>query len=132
MAGTRYVLDGVTPRECPNLAHWKKWFHVADRRVAVTAIDHHGIVVTVNSEFVGIDPSPDAKSPPKLFVTTVFGGPLGGKIWRGTTWHASLYHHAAAVGQVMQALGADDDSVDLPGMAGSTTNWPQSAVPDLG
>jgi hypothetical protein len=109
ISGARYVLDGTRPRECRSLSRWKKWLHAANRSVAVTVIEHRGTLVTVSSQFVGFDPAPCATGRPKLFVTRVYGGALGGTVWRSTTWNACLRHHMVAVREVMRTVARSRD-----------------------
>jgi hypothetical protein len=109
MTDTPDVLDGSTPSDCPSRAHWGEWTNLADRYVAVTSINDGQSPITISSKFMGFDPSPRITGRPRPFVTTIFGGPLSGKSWRGMTRQATLLHHAAAVGQVVHALASKLD-----------------------
>jgi hypothetical protein len=109
MTDTPYVLDGTSPRECPSRAYWGEWTNLGDRYVAVTSINDGQSPITISSMFMGFDPSSRTTGRPRPFVTTIFGGPLSGKRWRGMTRQATLLHHAAAVGQVVHALASKLD-----------------------
>jgi hypothetical protein len=65
------------------------------RTVAVAAIEHRNIVITVASfenRRVRCYPSPLG-----TFITTVLGGPLAGQAWEGMTWSAMIRNRAGAV-----------------------------------
>jgi hypothetical protein len=74
------------------------------RVVAVTAIEHGSIIITVASwvreaEFsIGADGT---------FVTTILGGPLRGETWAGKTWKMMLRNHAGAVARVAEFIAAE-------------------------
>lgn len=114
MTDTPHVLDGTTPSECPSQAKWGEWTSLADRHVAVTSINDGRSPITISSKFIGFDASPRITGRPRPFLTTIFGGPLSGKRWRGMTRQATLLHHAAAVGQVVHALASKIDLDPAP------------------
>ena len=78
------------------------------RAVAVTAIEHGDIIVTVTSlvEQPGPLPCSLAKG---SFVTTIFGGPLHGETWTGETWGTMLRDHAGAVSRVAELIALEQD-----------------------
>ena len=104
MSTARYVLEGRTPIECPDTAAWQEWLRSADRHVAVTCISSQGVLITISSEFVGVDSSGSSIRRPRLFLTRVFGGPLAGRTWHGPTSKAAIRHHAAAMAGVITTL----------------------------
>jgi hypothetical protein len=68
-------------------------------------------VITINSQFLGVDVTAGANAEPYLFMTVVFGGPLDGKAWRGQSWRGTLRNHATAVREVIKALALDIERV---------------------
>jgi hypothetical protein len=77
------------------------------RTVAVTAIEHRDIVITVASLIRGSEPlAPSATD--SMFVTTILGGPLGGQTWEGTTWSTMIRNHAGAVTRVAEFIAEPD------------------------
>lgn len=76
-----------------------------DRAVAVTAIEHGNIVITVTSQLreARLSRSAAAEGP---FVTTIFGGPLCGETLASTTWRMMLRNHAGAVRRVAEFIAA--------------------------
>jgi hypothetical protein len=75
----------------------------SDRTVAVTAIEHGDIVITVASLMRDSGPSPEIGS---MFVTKILGGPLGGETWEGMTWSAMIRHHACAVSRIAEFVAS--------------------------
>jgi hypothetical protein len=76
---------------------------LSGRAVAVTAIEHGNIIITVAS--VSRDPEPVfLVSREDYFVTTIFGGPLGGETWTDRTWSMMLRNHALAVSRVAELV----------------------------
>jgi hypothetical protein len=73
--------------------------------VAVTAIEHGEIIITVASMIREARFSQDAGAE-CLFVTTIFGGPLSGATWTGENWNAMLRNHAGAVSRVAEFITA--------------------------
>jgi hypothetical protein len=59
----------------------------SDRTVAVTAIEHGNIIITVASLMQDSGPSPEIGS---MFVTKILGGPLGGETWESMKWADGL------------------------------------------
>lgn len=76
----------------------------SDRTVAVTAIEHGNIVITVASLIQDSGPSPEIGS---MFVTRILGGPLGGETWEGMDWSAMLRHHAGAVSRIAEFVASE-------------------------
>lgn len=88
----RYILDGHTPVQEPNLFTWGRWMgEFGSRRVDETMIDK----VRVSTIFLGLDHSFDADGPPLLFETMTFGDkPFDQEQVRCSTWdEAVLMHH---------------------------------------
>ena len=81
---------------------------IPGRTVAVTAIEHGDIIITVASLVREPGPLPctSAKSP---FVTTILGGPLRGETWAGKTWGSMLRNHAGAVSRVAELVASEQD-----------------------
>jgi hypothetical protein len=76
---------------------------LSGRAVAVTAIEHGNIIITVAS--VSRDPEPVfLVSREDYFVTTILGGPLGGETWTDRTWSMMLRNHALAVSRVAELV----------------------------
>ncbi len=87
----RYILDGTTPVEEPDLMKWARWFEFDQhRRIAETTY----LDSRISTVFLGIDHSFGA-GPPLLFETMVFGGPLDMKQERYSTWDQALAGHKA-------------------------------------
>jgi hypothetical protein len=78
------------------------------RTVAVTAIEHGNIVITVASLVRESGPSPSAETD-GMFVTTILGGPLGGETWEGLTWSTMIRNHAGAVTRVAEFVASEQD-----------------------
>jgi len=78
------------------------------RTVAVTAIEHRDIVITVASLIRESEPSPSSPTG-GVFVTTILGGPLGGETWEGTTWSTMVRNHAGAVSRVAELAASEHD-----------------------
>lgn len=111
MSDNRVVLEGTEPKACSSSRAWQKRLESADRQIAITSIEHRGIVITINSQFLGVAATAGANAKPYLFVTAVFGGPLGGRAWRGRSWRGTLRNHATAVREVIKALALDIERV---------------------
>jgi hypothetical protein len=111
MSIDKYILVGTAPKKCTDQATWLRWYSSADRHVAVTSIEHHGLVVTVVSQFLGMDDEAPTNASPALFETSIFGGPLDQKKWRVPSWCEALSVHATAVQKVTRALARDVRSV---------------------
>jgi hypothetical protein len=69
------------------------------RTIAVTAIEHHNIVITVAS-LVQESESSQSSAALATFVTMILGGPLAGQRWEDLTWTMMIRNHAAAVSRV--------------------------------
>jgi hypothetical protein len=82
------------------------------RTVAVTAIEHGDIIITIASRIrrPGLSPSAAAEGP---FITTILGGPLRGRTWAGETWSMMIRNHAGAVTRVAELVAAKPREVDL-------------------
>jgi hypothetical protein len=83
-----------------------------DRTVAVTAIEHRNIVITVVS--LPRESKNSALSTAQTaFVTTVLGGPLAGETWEGQSWSAMIRNHAGAVNRIAELVSSEvDQSVE--------------------
>ena len=75
--------------------------------VAVTAIEHGNIVITVASLIRKSGPS--SAGADGAFVTTILGGPLGGETWEGATWSTMIRNHAGAVARVAEFVASEQD-----------------------
>lgn len=104
MHSDKYILVGTHPQRCADQDTWLRWYKSADRHVAVTAIEHAGVIVTVISQFLGVDESRSETAMPSLFETCIFGGPLDREAWRAPSWRETLNTHARAVQKVTAAL----------------------------
>jgi hypothetical protein len=80
----------------------------SDRTVAVTAIEHRDIVITVASLIRESEPSPSSVTD-TMFVTMILGGPLGGETCEGKSWSTMIRNHAGAVGRVAEFIAAQQD-----------------------
>ena len=78
--------------------------HSPGRAVAVTAIEHGNIIITVASWVREAELLPAAGG---TFVTTILGGPLRGETWAGKTWKMMLRNHAGAVSRVTDLIAAE-------------------------
>jgi len=91
---------GLTVAECPSAEC------IPGRTVAVTAIEHGDIIITVAS--LVREPGPLASTSAQgMFVTSIMGGPLRGETWAGETWSSMLRNHAGAVTRVVQLVAAE-------------------------
>jgi phage terminase large subunit-like protein len=75
----------------------------SDRTVAVTAIEHGNIVITVASLVREPLSSPSSPTSP-AFVTMILGGPLAGQTWEGMTWSTMVRNHAGAVSRIAELV----------------------------
>ena len=67
------------------------------RAVAVTAIEHGNVVITV------------AAAPVCGFITTILGGPLRGEMRKSRTWSGMIRSHSDAVSRVSELLVSEQD-----------------------
>jgi hypothetical protein len=83
----------------------------SSRTVAVTAIEHRDIVVTVASLARGSESSslPVAPGP---FITMILGGPLAGQTWEGMTWSEMIRNHAGAVSRIAELVAEQAEQSD--------------------
>lgn len=93
----RYILDGHTPVQEPDLMKWSGWYEKANRRVrqstATVKLDGKNVgEVRVSTVFLGLDHS-FGDGEPMLFETLVFGGPLDGEMDRCSTWEGAEKMH---------------------------------------
>lgn len=76
------------------------------RAVAVTAIEHGNVVITVASlpweRTV-------AAAPVCGFITTILGGPLRGEMRKSRTWSGMIRSHSDAVSRVSELLVSEQD-----------------------
>ena len=77
------------------------------RTVAVTAIEHHNIVITIAS-LVREPASSPSSVISGTFVTMVLGGPLAGQTWEGMTWSTMIRNHAGAVSRIAELVAEQD------------------------
>jgi hypothetical protein len=94
-----YILEGHTPVQT-DLMTWAKWFETADRVVSNTQIGEWRI----STVFLGLDHAFHG-SPPLLFETLVFGGPLDGEMDRYSTWDQAEAGHKEICARVREKLG---------------------------
>lgn len=110
----KYILDGHTPVEEPNLLKWAEWFEKATRQVAVDNFsDRHGESIQVSTVFLGIDHSfkiDDNPHVPILFETMIFGGLHHEDCWRYATWDEAVEGHKKAI---LRAHGEYDGSLEV-------------------
>jgi len=78
-----------------------------DRTIAVTAIEHGDIIITVASQIQEPEHPPPAPADGP-FVTTIYGGPLCGERVASNTWKMMLRNHVSAVSRVAEFI-ADVD-----------------------
>ena len=98
----RYILEGHTPVEEPDLLKWGRWLETADRHVADT--EHE--LFRVSTVFLGLDHQ-FGRGPPILFETMVFT-PTGDRFpeslecHRYATWEDAELGHAATVRRMLE------------------------------
>jgi len=92
----KFILDGQTPVECPDLIEWGQWMQTADRHVAKTKINDN---VKVSTVFLGLDHS-FGEGPPLLFETMIFGGEHDQYMERFETWEQAETGHKVAVASI--------------------------------
>lgn len=71
------------------------------RAVAVSAIEHGNVVITVAS--LACERVVSA-APVCSFITTIMGGPLRGETWQSRTWSNMIRSHSDAVSRVSELL----------------------------
>jgi hypothetical protein len=71
--------------------------------IAVTAIEHRNIVITVASLVQEPEGSPSSGTS-KTFITIILGGPLAGQTWESMTWSAMIRNHAGAVSRIAELV----------------------------
>jgi hypothetical protein len=71
----------------------------SERTIAMTAIEHHDIVITVAS-LIRERESSQPSTASATFVTMILGGPLAGPKWEDLTWSRMIRNHASAVSRV--------------------------------
>ena len=81
------------------------------RTVAVTAIEHRNIVITVAS-LVREAESPPMSLASATFVTMILGGPLAGQTWEGMTWSTMIRNHAGAVSRIAELVAEQAEQSD--------------------
>jgi hypothetical protein len=82
----------------PNVIKWAKWIEKTNRIVARDTIG----CVLVSTVFLGLDHN-HFGSPPLLFETMIFGGPLDDSHWRYSTWYEALNGHGMAMARAVLA-----------------------------
>ena len=89
----KFILDGKTPVEEPDLLRWAFWMETADRSLKLTIQER----VRVSTNFLGLDQN-FGHDPPLLFETMTF---IDGEGWtdlvRYSTWDEAEAGHAEAV-----------------------------------
>jgi hypothetical protein len=88
----KFILDGKTPVEEPDLETWALWFETADRSVKLTIQER----VRVSTVFLGLDHN-FGGGPPLLFETMTFIDGKGDDEVRYSTWDEAEAGHADAV-----------------------------------
>jgi len=90
-----YIMnDDGSLREVYSLFEWAHWFETAKRHIGDTKIGG----VRISTVFLGIDHGFD--SPPQLFETMVFGGPLDQEQVRYATFDEAREGHTKMVWRV--------------------------------
>lgn len=93
MRDFKYILVNKKPVAEPDVFKWAEWFEQADRKVARTKIGK----VTVSTVFLALKDWGADETPPLLFETMIFGGPLDGYQDRTSTWAEAEKAHQAAL-----------------------------------
>lgn len=96
----KWMLDGHTPIQAPDLMTWAHWYEVAANRIVARWEQDD---VTVSTVFLSIDHSFSGTGPPILFETMVFGGALDGEQDRYSTWVEAAAGHVVMVARVSDA-----------------------------
>ena len=79
--------------------------------VAVTAIEHRNIVITVASLIREPESSP-LSGVSGTFITMILGGPLAGQAWESTSWSAMIRNHAGAVSRIAELVAEQAEQSD--------------------
>jgi hypothetical protein len=109
----KYILDGHTPIEEPDLFKWGKWFGTVNRHVANDNFkDRHGNSIQVSTVFLGMDHSfsTDEDHIPILFETMIFGGEHNEDQYRYCTWDEAVIGHKIAI---LKARGEYDGVLEV-------------------
>jgi hypothetical protein len=89
-----YILKGRVVVPCENWMAWALWFGGTDRAVARDDIVREDAdTVTISTVFLGHDSQADSSSPPIVFESMVFGGPLNGQMQHYCTWDEAERGH---------------------------------------
>lgn len=83
----------------------------SERTIAVTAIEHRNIVITVAS----LIREPERSQPAAtlgIFVTMILGGPLAGQRWEDQSWSKMIQSHARAVSRVADLIAEQAGQFD--------------------
>lgn len=99
--GMEYILDGVTPVQCPSVVDWAFWMETSEIHVAHSRwITVGQVLISVSTVFLGLDYG-DYQQRPLLFETMIFiDGSSDGTQVRYTDWehaaecHAQIAHKA--------------------------------------
>lgn len=89
----KFILDGHTPIEEPDVIKWAMWYESANRYVGKTDLPDGSYVSTV---FLGLDHN-FSIGLPILFETMVFGGKHDSYQERYSTWEEAELGHQRAV-----------------------------------
>jgi len=100
----RYILDGKTPVQEPDLMKWAAWYETAKRIVKRTEKDE----VKVSTIFLGLDYNFGGEGDPILFETMVFGEEHDGDMNRYSTWEKAEKGYEEMVEKVF----SDDNDHD--------------------
>lgn len=98
----KWVLDGRTPRNCPDLAEWAWFMETTDRSVARVELAPGVFVSTV---FLGLNYTwLGSGGLPQLFESLVMGGEHGDERLRCSTWAEAEAQHDGLVRLVRRDL----------------------------
>jgi len=98
----RYKLDGHETVVVHDLIEWATWMESAERAVCKDQIGDS----KVSTVFLGLDhAAPSAVTPPLLFETMVFGGPMDDECRHYATWGQAEAGHAEMMAEVQAAIG---------------------------
>ena len=76
----------------------------SDRAIAITALEHGDIIITVASQ-IREPARPLSATAEGRFVTSIFGGPLCGERVASNTWKMMLHDHVSAVSRIAEFIG---------------------------
>ncbi len=85
----RYILEGKTAVQCPDLHQWASWMEKDKRRVGKTKVGE----TEISTVFLGLDHSFEDSPYTILFETLIFGGKLNQQGERYSTWEEAEIGH---------------------------------------